>query len=124
MATIQLKPSPVLTVSIATAGNDPREIFKAASFWTKEFPKQCGHCKSKNITAGHRLASGYDFYEAICQDCNYTFAFGQLKDGSGLFPKTQDGWKPPYSQNRGGGSADDAFPDDINQSSPDDDIPY
>jgi len=122
MATIQLKPSPVLTISIATPGNDPRDIFKAASFWTKEFPKQCGHCKSKNITAGHRLASGYDFYEAICTDCNYTFAFGQLKDGSGLFPKAQEGWKPPYAQSSGGGSRDDAFPDDSNKD--EDSIPY
>ena len=121
MATIQLKPSPVLTVSIATTSNDPRDMFKAASFWTRDFPKQCGHCKSKNITCGHRLAKGYDFYEAICQDCNHSFSFGQLKDGTGLFPKTQDGWKPPYG---GGGqqSVNDVFPDDSNQDA--DSIPY
>ena len=50
----------------------------------------CGCCGSKEVRFGHRVAQGYDFYEARCAQCNATLGFGQRRDGTGLFPKTKD----------------------------------
>ena len=50
----------------------------------------CRCCGSKNVTFGHAVRQGYDFYEARCADCSARLQFGQRRDGGGLFPKRKD----------------------------------
>jgi hypothetical protein len=53
-----------------------------------------------NLQYRVRVADNFEYFEMVCLECSATFSFGQLKDGSGLFPKRkgQDGAELP---NRG-----------------------
>lgn len=55
---------------------------------------QCGKCKSKDIRPVVRTAAKgkqtFEFFEYHCSACQSRLAFGQLSDGTGLFPKRKD----------------------------------
>jgi hypothetical protein len=79
---------------------DLQEIFEADS--------RCGCCNGADLRLKHRVvAKGtkkFDYYELECGNskCRARFAFGQLTEGGGLFPKRKDkegNWLP----NRGWG---------------------
>jgi len=91
-ATIKIGSS--LTISVP--GVDIKQLFKDVSFWTNDFPKVCGLCKSENIAPAHRVAQGFDFYSAKCGGCGAEYSFGQAKEGGHLFPKRE--WKPPFQR--------------------------
>ena len=86
------------SLTITVPSNDPKEIFKSLSFWSSEFPQVCGNpkCKSTEVSPHHRNTKGFDFYSARCSSCGYEAAFGQYREGGGLFLKRDEGWKPPY----------------------------
>lgn len=89
-------------MKINVQGRDLRELIEQASP-IYECPQQCGLCGSKNLGLRFRMASGYDFYEVKCMECEATFAFGQQKkeNGGGLFPRgSQDKgeWEKKYER--------------------------
>jgi len=89
-------------VSITLPASKVKEIFQEVSFFASDFPAKCGNCGKENIMPKHRLTKDGDaYYEAVCADCHYTFPFGQYKEGGGLFPKNDIGWKPPYRKGDG-----------------------
>ena len=62
-------------------------------------PGGCGACNSQNIRYGFRQVADkkqatkiYKYYELVCNDCSATFKMGQRADGTGLFPKHEEGW--------------------------------
>lgn len=95
MANIQIKLNSKTAITLSVKDDSPQSIFKVLTFWDSEVPKQCGSCKSEDISLRHRNSKGYDFYEACCNKCGCTGSFGQYKDHSGLFFKRSDGWKKP-----------------------------
>jgi bacterioferritin-associated ferredoxin len=71
--------------------SDISDVFGAGSI--------CGACNSGNTTMQSRTAKGYQFYEAVCQDCGCKLSFGQHKEGGTLFPKRKDtdgSWLPNH----------------------------
>ncbi len=61
----------------------------------------CGHCQSKNVrnsvrvvvpSEGKMKGKSCTYYERICNECDYKFAFGQRVDDGSLFPKHDQGW--------------------------------
>lgn len=90
-------------MKINVQGRDLRELIEQASP-IYECPQECGLCHSRKLGFRFRVASGYDFYELKCMECEATFAFGQQKkeNGGGLFPRgsTERGhegqWEPKF----------------------------
>lgn len=83
---------------IEVAGRNEKELIEDASLFY-ELPCECGLCKSTNLGFRHRRTTDYDFYEMLCLECRATYAFGQKKEGGGLFPKGKDGdWEPKYER--------------------------
>lgn len=81
---------------------DIKTIFLEFGKFQEIFDQKCGKCGSDNIhflvrNATDAKGKTYKYYEARCMDCGATLAFGQLEDGSGLFPKRKDeegNWLP------------------------------
>jgi len=80
---------------ITVSGDDDKDLIKKISFWG-QLPKKCGNCESDAIGFGHADRSGFDFYFMKCSSCQYEFKFGQKKDHSGLFPKSNK-WEAPFA---------------------------
>ena len=104
MITLKLK---VGKAVVEVTGKNEKEVIEDASIFY-EMPCSCGLCKSNNIGFRHRAHKDYSFYELLCLDCLATFAFGQRKEGGGLFPKGNDdgNWEPKY-EGKGGHDRDD-----------------
>lgn len=104
-----------MNITITIDGTDPKEAFKAGAFWN-EFQRECGTCKccgSTDILPTHRKNKGFDFFEAVCTNCNARYSFGQKKEDQSLFPKRDKGWqkfsKDSYDSG-GSGDADSSEP--------------
>lgn len=83
------------SIKFEIEANNPKEVFQNLSFWANEWKTQCGHCDSKSVLPYSRTVKGNTFYTGKCQDCLWELDYGQLKDGSGLFPKGT--WEAPYT---------------------------
>lgn len=60
--------------------------------------ESCPNCKGTDLRAHYKRVKDFDFYSLQCGNCKWELPFGQLKDGSGLFPKE---WQPPYEKQGG-----------------------
>jgi DNA-directed RNA polymerase subunit RPC12/RpoP len=71
-----------------------KELFAQIGTFQEIFEEKCAKCGSSNIRFVVRTAEKdgkkYDYYELRCADCGARLAFGNLDDGSGLFPKRKD----------------------------------
>lgn len=54
---------------------------------TLDADSQCGACGSQEIKFRKRVVQKYEYYELQCEACSARLAFGQLREGGGLFPK-------------------------------------
>ena len=61
---------------------------------------QCGCCGSPQIKFRVRDVKGNRFFELHCEACHARLAFGQNRDGVGLFPRRFDDSRKPLP-NRG-----------------------
>jgi hypothetical protein len=91
-------------VTFEMEADNPKALFKKLALVQEVFGAEdkCGCCGSQDIVYRTRLWDGNDYYELHCRECGAAFAFGQKKDGGGLFPKRRDkegdtlengGWK-------------------------------
>jgi hypothetical protein len=76
------------------SGNDNKEVFTSMAQFEEIFCNNtvCGHCKSENTRLNVREVEGNKYYARVCNDCQYSFSFGQKRKDSSLFPKTAQGW--------------------------------
>ena len=84
-------------VSVEFDGNSQKEFVKQIAAFEEVFGEtKCGKCDSENIKFVVRTVNGNDYYELRCNDCGAKLAFGQQREGGGLFPKRKDddGWLP------------------------------
>lgn len=60
----------------------------------------CGACGSSHIRFRVRVVEKYEYFELVCEACTARLAFGQLREGGGLFPKRRGEDNAPLA-NRG-----------------------
>lgn len=82
-------------VSLESECSDVKEALQFLSGVSEVFSiNKCGACKSEEVRPLVRHAAKgkqtFDFYELSCSSCKARLSFGQLADGSGLFPKRKD----------------------------------
>jgi hypothetical protein len=71
-----------------------KELFKEIAHLQEVFDEPCcGVCGGREIRLAVRVAEGetgvFDYHELHCA-CGARLAFGQTRDGKGLFPKRKD----------------------------------
>ncbi len=88
-------------LTIEAQGETIKDLFRELATADEVFAaeSECGICGSPDIGMQVRTVDSYQFYELKCksQDCGAKFAFGQSKNGGGLFPKRKDedgNWLP------------------------------
>jgi hypothetical protein len=75
-------------LSLKVQGETLKELFRTMATAQELFAdSQCGLCHSEDIKFRVRQADTYEFFEKVCAACNGVLAYGQRRDGSGLFPR-------------------------------------
>ncbi len=78
-------------LSIKVEAPTVRDLYKQIAAVDEVFSAEtnCGLCQSTDLRFVCRTVEGHDYYELRCR-CGARFAFGQSKNGGGLFPKRKD----------------------------------
>jgi predicted nucleic-acid-binding Zn-ribbon protein len=77
--------------------SDNKDLFSQIAAFSEIYENNlyCKNCKDNN-TKGTRLnvreVDGNKYYSRVCNNCGYSFSFGQKKKDGSLFPKHGDGW--------------------------------
>ncbi len=89
-------------INVEFDANSIKEAFKNLAEFQEIFDESnCGSCNSENIRFLVRNVDGNDYFELRCKDCFSKLAFGQHKNGEGLFPKRKLADGSFDSQNKG-----------------------
>lgn len=108
------------------------DAIKTLSMWGEMLTEpDCGRCGCKDLIPKHRRAQQYDYYHLECRnpECGAQLAFGQLREGGGVFPKRKDqndNWLPhrgwyhwkERQQQRQQQSSQDTYSEPVYQQSP------
>ncbi len=76
---------------------DIKAFFKQVSALRGLSVPKCRICDSTSLWVNFRHVDGFDYYSVRCNACQGEFKFGQLKDNSGLFPKSWEKYEPKDS---------------------------
>jgi hypothetical protein len=80
-------------VEITVEAESLKELMREAARAGEVFGiAKCGNCRSEFIRLEHRTPKGFEYFCWRCEDCGARLDFGQLKDGSGFFRKSDKGW--------------------------------
>jgi hypothetical protein len=92
-------------VVVEVEGTDTKELMRKVAEAQEIFQKRkCGLCgEEHNLRFNVRHVDSFEYFALRCCACNGELAFGQKRDGTGLFPKT---WSRYEGQTKG---AENAF---------------
>lgn len=90
-------------IEVEVEADNVKDAIKKISPFLEVFSEErCGKCGSTNIRWEHRVAKGFDFYSAVCNQihedgraCQSKLDYGQKREGGGLWPKygPGEGWR-------------------------------
>jgi len=84
-------------MAVKFAFSDLKDLFAQQAAFQEIYENNlfCKNCDDKG-GLGTRLnvreVDGNKYYSRVCNNCGYSFSFGQKKKDGSLFPKHKDGW--------------------------------